>query len=91
MKSISTWDTQANRSQIARSFQLPALERPVARKPSFLQRLAGFLTGSSDPTISLSQRHGQTEWNVYDPQSGRKQRFSSEEDIRYWMEQRYNH
>ncbi|MBD0335378.1 MAG: hypothetical protein ICV62_07815 [Cyanobacteria bacterium Co-bin13] len=34
-------------------------------------------------------RQGEPAWTVYDPVDGSTHRFSSEEDVRIWLEQRY--
>jgi len=89
MKSTSTWDSQSSRLQTARSFQQPAQERSQVCKPSLLKRFFSFLAGNSDPVISQSSHDGQPLWHVYDPQSRQHLSFSSETEVRHWLEQRY--
>lgn len=62
---------------------------------SFYRLLAATLNamaGSSEPKIQQRRdRIGQTIWFVYDPVSGQNSRFTSESEVRAWLDERYNH
>lgn len=50
-----------------------------------------FLIGSSSPTIRQRRdRTGKQYFLVQDPVSGKSRRFSSEQDVREWLDGRYN-
>ncbi|MFO7088500.1 hypothetical protein B9R42_03825 [Arthrospira platensis PCC 7345] len=50
-----------------------------------------FLVGSRDITISQSyDQDGDLVWDVYDPFTRTNQRFYVEQDVRVWLESRYN-
>ncbi|MCM1983892.1 hypothetical protein [Lyngbya confervoides] len=53
--------------------------------------ITSFIHSHSDPQIKKRQdRHGNTYYQVYDPQSRRSTSFGSEAEVRYWIEQRYS-
>jgi len=48
------------------------------------------LTPSNDPQIyEKRDRHGNTYFHVYDPLTGLSSTFSSEDEIRIWLDQRF--
>lgn len=50
-----------------------------------------FLTGDTSPTIRQRRdRSGELYFTVHDPISGANHRFSTEQDVRTWLEGRYN-
>lgn len=51
--------------------------------------LVDFLTSGNDLRIWTRQRNGHLIWHVYDPMTEQRQQFSSEEDLRFWLENRY--
>ncbi|HEY9700778.1 MAG TPA: hypothetical protein V6D10_26225 [Trichocoleus sp.] len=60
-----------------------------------LQRILGhivrFLSGSSEPQIQFKRdRLGNHFWRVYDPTTNQSTSFSSETEVRIWLEQRYS-
>ena len=63
--------------------------RRRARKnwSSIWRSILTFLAGSSDPQI---EKIGEDNWRVYDPKSDRWLSFSSEQEVRSWLDQRYN-
>lgn len=91
MKSTTTWNANAARDLIARSYAKPAQARSQVRKaaPSLFYRLTHFLSGNTDPLISRTTRKGYRVWDVIDPSSKSEYFFYSEADIRHWLEQRY--
>jgi hypothetical protein len=49
-----------------------------------------FTPASNEPIVSQGRdRSGQIYWRVYDPVSDRSIRFSSEQEVRQWLEQRF--
>jgi hypothetical protein len=53
------------------------------------QAAVNFLTQGNDLRIWTRQRNGHLVWHVYDPMTERRQQFSSEADLREWLETRY--
>ncbi|BAU15407.1 hypothetical protein LEP3755_59650 [Leptolyngbya sp. NIES-3755] len=56
------------------SYAWKAISTPVSSEPRVWQR---------------RDRSGQTYWQVYDPETNRSARLSSEQEVRQWLEQRY--
>lgn len=55
------------------------------------QALVGKLSGGNDPQIKLKYSpSGHEYWHVYDPTTGKAETFSTETDVRIWVEQRYH-
>ncbi|MGF1567091.1 MAG: hypothetical protein ACFCVD_03285 [Nodosilinea sp.] len=52
------------------------------------QRLISSMTDSTNPQIR-QLRDGDLRWRAYDPISGQRASFSSENELRQWLEQRY--
>lgn len=48
-----------------------------------------YLNGSSEPQVWQVHRDGQTAWRVYDPISRHQAEFTSEMELRIWLEERY--
>jgi hypothetical protein len=61
---------------------------------SLLKQLRQFLGSalnlSNEPRISLVQRPSGQQWHVYDPATGYRTYLQSEQEVRIWLEQRYN-
>lgn len=53
------------------------------------QAFVNFLASGNDLRIWTRQRHGHLIWHVYDPMTEHRQQFSSEADLRSWLENRY--
>lgn len=52
------------------------------------QRIAEYFTSQSEIKIwQLQARSGKTYWRVYDPNTNRSATFSSEEEVRIWIEE----
>lgn len=52
--------------------------------------LLAYFCGSTEPHIRLKRDHdGNTLFVAYDPVSQQRRNFSSEQDLRVWVEQRY--
>jgi hypothetical protein len=52
--------------------------------------ITAFMTQGHDPKIcQITDRDGQTWWNIYDPVTGQFTCLDSEEAVRVWIEQRY--
>jgi hypothetical protein len=48
------------------------------------------ITSSSEPRITQTRDPmGELRWHVYDPTTGHKASFSSESEVRVWLDQRY--
>lgn len=59
-----------------------------------LQQLWHTLTtylNSTEPRVwrTVDQDAGQLVWNAYDPTTNRRGKFSNEQDLRVWLEERY--
>lgn len=52
-------------------------------------KIATFLTTGNELHVWKNQQHGHVIWHVYDPMTERKEQFFSEEELRFWLEQRY--
>lgn len=84
-----------------RSFQTHSLPESLPTSPSprlksgkwgaWFDALLTRLAGSNEPRIRpVTGRNGQPQWQVYDPVTGDRQKFTDEQSIRIWLEQRYN-
>lgn len=83
-----------NNSQItARSQSAPGTVSSATSSRNFgqsinqlWQQFITFFAGNSDPKI---QRIHESNWRVFDPKTNRSLRFSSEHEVRVWLDQRY--
>ncbi|MEO0852308.1 MAG: hypothetical protein AAFY15_02220 [Cyanobacteria bacterium J06648_11] len=77
------------------SFTTPELPFESKQMPlTALQRVgkmcAAFFLGDREPRIwKIMRADGTTHWKVYDPNSHRSSTFSSENDVRVWLDRRY--
>ena len=67
---------------------------PVAKLTTFannqLQHLWRYFSQRQEPKIwHKRDRYGNFYWLVYDPTTGHSSSFSSEKEVRVWLEQRY--
>jgi hypothetical protein len=63
----------------------------LAKGKAIVAYLIKLAAGSSEPQISEhSDRQGNIFWRVYDPISQTSARFSSEMEVRIWLDQRYS-
>jgi hypothetical protein len=64
------------------------------RKSSVWQQMAqaigNWFNTSPEPRIRHKYQAGQSYWQVYDPTTQRSERFATEQEVRVWLEQRYN-
>ena len=71
----------------------PALWKRVAQLlhvPGLLERAANWLVGPVEPQIYKRQdRRGQTYYRLYDPKTDQRRMFSTEEEMRIWLDQRF--
>ncbi|MBE9180543.1 hypothetical protein IQ268_18440 [Oculatella sp. LEGE 06141] len=69
----------------------PSLQSTViARLRQTIQAFIVAIAGSSEPQIrQLRDRDGNVQWRSYDPITGQINFFSSEVEVRTWLEQRY--
>lgn len=51
--------------------------------------LLSLFVNSDQPRIQATTVNGEQVWKVYDPISGSRAAFTSEQDLRAWLEQRY--
>ncbi|MBD2090700.1 hypothetical protein H6F67_12630 [Microcoleus sp. FACHB-1515] len=51
------------------------------------QQLITFFAGNSDPKI---QRIREDNWRVFDPKTNRSLSFTSEQEVRVWLDERYS-
>lgn len=52
-------------------------------------RAMRFFAGQTEPRIWQRTRQGQPTWFAHDPITNRTRQFSSEQDVRLWLEKRY--
>ena len=86
MKATSEFINRSHASTAARSNQS---NRHNLRKNwnQFWDRFAALLVGKSEPKIKQISKNN---WRVYDPTSNRSFSFSSEQEVRVWLDERYN-
>ncbi|HEY9738675.1 MAG TPA: hypothetical protein V6D06_20420 [Trichocoleus sp.] len=82
-----------NRQASAESLR-PSIAKPEVSGLAAALRKAGgavvdFLTNGSSLRVWTRQRNGHMIWHVYDPMTERRQQFSSEAELRSWLENRY--
>lgn len=82
-----------NRHQSAETLR-PSTAQPAAAGLAAVLKQAGstvvdFLTRGNNLRVWTRQRNGHLIWHVYDPMTEQRQQFSSEEDLRSWLETRY--
>ncbi|MEM6447909.1 MAG: hypothetical protein AAFY57_15670 [Cyanobacteria bacterium J06642_2] len=77
------------------SFTTPELSfRPQQTPLTALQQVgkicAALFLGNPEPRIwKIMRADGTTHWRIYDPTSDRRHSFSSENEVRAWLERRY--
>ncbi|EAW36895.1 hypothetical protein [Lyngbya sp. PCC 8106] len=66
-------------------------ERQISQTFSrFFQKIIRFLANNSEPRIwQTKTRKGDLIWHIYDPKTGQSEHFSSEQDVRIWIEKQY--
>ncbi|WOD37831.1 hypothetical protein [Nodosilinea sp. E11] len=76
--------------------RLEVLVQPVQGATTLAQTLkqlgdktVRFFTGQTEPRIWQRNRQGQLTWFAHDPMTNRTRQFSSEQDVRLWLEKRY--
>lgn len=52
-------------------------------------RTMRFFTGQTEPRIWQRTRQGQPTWFAHDPITNRTRQFTTEQDVRLWLEKRY--
>lgn len=58
----------------------------------FWMSLTKWLVSSTEPQVSQRRdRYGMLIWRIYDPATNQSATFSSEYEVRVWLEQRYYH
>jgi hypothetical protein len=56
------------------------------------ESLTQLFTRNTEPYIwQKRDRHGNLFWQLYDPSTNRSATFSSEDEVRIWLEERYYH
>lgn len=74
--------TKAEQKQAKKSFFQPLTK--------LWQQFINFLSTSNELQIWQSEdRYGNTQWNAYDPATGRSTSLNSDVEMRAWIEQRY--
>ncbi|MGB3491535.1 MAG: hypothetical protein WBA57_02320 [Elainellaceae cyanobacterium] len=64
----------------------------AASPDAWIERLAKFAYGSSDPVIEQRRdRQGYLYYRIYDPVSQEHHVFTTESEVRSWLERRYYH
>jgi hypothetical protein len=70
---------------------LPTYQPQPSRWQRLLQTLVESLAGNGEPKIyHRRDRQGNSYLEVYDPRSGQTQSFSTTQEVRVWLEQRYS-
>jgi hypothetical protein len=78
-----------NRSQFV--FSVETVPATPSRWQMFVQTLLDRMTGSGEPKIyHRRDRQGNSYLEVHDPLSGKTQSFSTANEVRIWLEQRYS-
>jgi hypothetical protein len=54
------------------------------------QTFRHWLNTSPEPRVRMKYHAGQTYWQVYDPTTQRSEQLATEQEVRVWLEQRYN-
>lgn len=76
-------------AEVARRQVSSPARSPLSR---WMQELWQWLVAKPEPRIwQQCDRHGNLLWRVYDPESRESACFTSEAEVRVWLEQRYNH
>jgi hypothetical protein len=57
----------------------------------FAGAMVNFLAPQDSLKITHSDRLGQTLWSVYDRETQQRYRFSSEDELRVWLDERHHH
>jgi hypothetical protein len=66
-------------------------QKPEPLVSRIFQALIAKLSSSNDPQIRLRYSpSGHEYWSVYDPTTGKAATFTTEADVRVWVEQRYH-
>lgn len=81
----------------SQEFQSP-VQSPVQKRsteaPSAWQslgyRLMSYFSGSTEPQIRQRTYGDRLIWHVYDPITQQQMQFSSEQEVRVWLDQRYS-
>lgn len=65
-------------------------QKPESLVSRIVQTLVAKLSNSNDPQIQMKySSSGHEYWRVYDPVTRKTSTFTSEKDVRVWLEQRY--
>jgi hypothetical protein len=89
------WGDRHSQDTINAAVPVPVSSQPVkpaSRFGKFLQTLFTTMAGDAEPKIwQTTSRNGVMIWNVYDPTTKESTRFTTEADVRSWLEQRHCH
>lgn len=85
------YDLNRQRQQLEALVQQPTQgDSPLAQTLKQLgDRTMRFFTGQAEPRIWQRTRQGQPTWFAHDPISNRTRQFTSEQEVRLWLEKRY--
>lgn len=86
---MNSYTHYPNQSSLKRETSLKGTSNLFAALSKAGQAFVEFLSSGSDLRIWTRQRNGHLIWHVYDPMTEQRQQFSSEEDLRSWLENRY--
>jgi hypothetical protein len=83
-------DLDRQRQQLETLVQAPSPRWTIPHSLKQLgDRTMRFFTGQPEPRVWQRTRHGQLTWFAHDPVTNRTRQFSSEQEVRLWLEKRY--
>jgi hypothetical protein len=83
------YDLNRQRQRFETLVQQPAGSPLAQTLKQIGDRTMRFFTGQTEPRIWQRTRHGQPTWFAHDPITNRTRQFTSEQDVRLWLEKRY--
>ncbi|HEY9764258.1 MAG TPA: hypothetical protein V6D07_17140 [Trichocoleus sp.] len=86
---MNSYTHYPNQSSLDRDSSLESSSSLLTAVKRAGQAFVEFLTSGNDLRIWTRQRNGHLIWHVYDPMTEQRQQFSSEEELRSWLENRY--
>lgn len=92
MKSFAEITNADNRNftEINKSFSQKYTSKCFSFLQTIFQNLVTVITSKNELQVwQKSDRSGNTEWHAYDPATGRSVCVASEQEMRYWIEERY--
>lgn len=92
MKSFAEFATRDNRSFTEKyeQFSQKYTSKFLSSLQTIFQNLVTAIASKNEVQVwQKSDRSGNTQWHAYDPTTGRSICVASEQEMRYWIEERY--